>query len=392
MNFKNTIIKKLSLNYIGHAYNDVYFFILPMLLPILRTEFGLSYTQVGLLLTFHVAIRSLFTFFSGHLGDKYDKHVIIAIGFIFSSIVLGSLIWVEGINSIIVLLMLLAIGVSTFHPLATTIVGEEASTGKRALQLGIFESGGSIGIILVSFTFGFMVQKFGWQETCLIVALPGFLVAWGFLKFRKLKISSEFKATKKVDTRYILLSLIARGIRALGTWAILSYIPIYATDRLSLPLGYSSWYITFIFVGYIIGSIGSGWLADQINPLKIISLTTLIIIPLVFGISYILNPFIVGFLVILYGILLGGFIVPQNTWLTIVSISSVRGKALGASFFLEGVSATFAPYLYGWIADRVGLVGIFRWATVPIAISLAVYLFIFYLDWQKLLYTGERQL
>ena len=381
-------LRKLGLNYIGHTYNDVYFFILPMLLPILRSEFGLSYTQVGLLLTCHVAIRSLCTFISGNLGAKYDRHIIIAIGFILSSIVLGSFILVEGINSIVTLLILLAIGVSTFHPLATTMVGEEASTGKRMLQLGIFESGGAIGIILVTFIFGFMVEKIGWQKTCFFIALPGFFIALGFLKFKKLKITSELEGTKEVDIRYIFLVLFARGISFCCVWAILSYSAIYATDILHLHLIYSSWYLTFIFVGYIIGSIGTGYLGDQINPLKVILLTNLLMIPLVFGVSYILNPLISGFLFMLFGVFFGGLIVSQNFWLITVSNSSNRSKVFGAGFFLEGVSATLAPYLYGWLADQIGLLSIFRWATLPLVIALAFYSFIFYLNHQKILYKG----
>ena len=127
----------------------------------------------------------------------------------------------------------------------------------------------------------------------------------GFLKFKKLKITSELERTKEVDIPYIFLVLFARGISFCGVWAILPYSAIYETDILHVYLIYSSWYLTFILVGYIIGSIGTGYLGGQINPLKIILLTNLLMIPLVFGVSYILKPLISGFLLMLFGVFFG---------------------------------------------------------------------------------------
>ena len=105
---KKEIKSKLKLNALGHFYNDIYFFIIPLLLPLLRKEFGINYIQSGLILTVHVALRSIFSLLFGYLGDKYDKRVIIASGFICSSIFLGSLIWLQNIYTIATFLFLLA--------------------------------------------------------------------------------------------------------------------------------------------------------------------------------------------------------------------------------------------------------------------------------------------
>src|SRR5665648_1195774 len=91
---------KLKLNALGHSYNDMYFFIIPFLLPLFREEFGINYVQSGLILTVHVALRSIFSLVFGYFGDKYEKKVIIASGFICSSIFLGSLIWMNNIHTL----------------------------------------------------------------------------------------------------------------------------------------------------------------------------------------------------------------------------------------------------------------------------------------------------
>ena len=74
---RKEIKSKLKLNALGHSYNDMYFFIIPFLLPLFREEFSLSYVQSGLILTVHVALRSIFSLIFGYLGDKFEKKVII---------------------------------------------------------------------------------------------------------------------------------------------------------------------------------------------------------------------------------------------------------------------------------------------------------------------------
>jgi len=70
---------------IGHGYNDIFWLFLPLILPLLKKEFELTYTQSGLLLTFYTFIIAIFSFITGHLGDKYGKEKIISLGFFLTS-------------------------------------------------------------------------------------------------------------------------------------------------------------------------------------------------------------------------------------------------------------------------------------------------------------------
>jgi MFS family permease len=145
---RKEVKSKLKLNALGHSYNDVYFFIIPLLLPLFREEFQLNYFQSGLILTIHVALRSIFSLIFGYVGDQCDKRVVIASGFICSSIFLGGLIWINNIHTITAFLFLLAIGVSTFHPLATAMVRENSKASQRGRYLSLFSAAGTAGIII----------------------------------------------------------------------------------------------------------------------------------------------------------------------------------------------------------------------------------------------------
>jgi len=272
---RREVKSKLKLNALGHSYNDMYFFIIPLLLPLLRKEFGINYVQSGLILTIHFALRSIFSLVFGYFGDKYEKKVIIASGFICSSIFLGSLIWINNINTIVTFLFLLAIGVSTFHPLATAMVRENSKKHQRGRYLSLFSAAGTAGIIVASLLFGFLVQTWGWKTTCLLLSLPGYFLAYAYLKSKRVKKNLKVKTEKKIKRGHINLFFISMGIRSLGLWAVLSFLPLYATDYLGLKPEISAWIISIIFIGMFVGSLISSRIIDKSHTLILVLSTTI---------------------------------------------------------------------------------------------------------------------
>ena len=370
----------LKLNALGHSYNDMYFFIIPFLLPLFREEFSLSYVQSGLILTVHVALRSFFSLIFGYLGDKYEKKVIITCGFVCSSIFLGGLVWLNNIHTIATFLFLLAIGVSTFHPLATAMVRENSKKHQRGRYLSLFSAAGTAGIIVASLLFGFLVQIWGWKITCLLLSFPGYFLAYKYLKSKKGEKNLKTEAEKKIKPGHINLFFISMGIRSLGFWAVLSFLPLYATDYLGLKPEVSAWIITIMFSGLFLGSLISSRLIDKSNPLILVLSTTIINTFLLLGITFITQFILIILLVGILGILEGIFFPSQSTWLTFICPVSRQGKIFGISYFVEGFSATIAPTLYGWIADQSSLLWAYRFAAIPLLVSFLLFLILHFLE------------
>jgi len=80
------------------------------------------------------------------------------------------------------------------------------------------------------------------------------------------------------------------------------------------------------------------------------------------------------------GILEGIFFPSQSTWLTFICPVSHQGKIFGISLFVEGISATIAPALYGWIADQSNLVWAYRLAAIPLSVSFILFLILHFLE------------
>jgi len=377
---RREVKSKLKLNALGHSYNDMYLFIIPFLLPLFREEFGINYVQSGLILTVHVALRSFFSLLFGYFGDKYEKKVIIASGFICSSIFLGSLIWMNNIHTIVTFLFLLAIGVSTFHPLATAIVRENSKKHQRGRYLSLFSAAGTSGIIVASLLFGFLVQTWGWKITCLLLSLPGYFFGYVYLKLKKDKKNIKAEEEKKFKRGHINLFFISMGIRSLGLWAILFFLPLYATDYLGLKPEISAWSVSIIFIGMVVGSLISSRIIDKNHPLILVLSATIIATFLVLGITFIAQPIFIVLVIGTLGIVEGIFFPSQSTWLTFICPVNQQSKIFGISLFVEGISATIAPTLYGWIADQYSLIWTYRLAAIPVFVSFILFLTLYFLE------------
>ncbi|HKK83356.1 MAG TPA: MFS transporter [Atribacterota bacterium] len=378
--FKKQKNIQLKISLLGHAYNDIYLFIIPLLLPFFRLEFSFTYFQSGLILAIHVALRSIFSLVFGFLGDRFGhKHLFISFGFVLSSILLGSIVLISNLPFMITVLLLLAISVSTFHPLATAMIGDSAKPNKQGRDLSLFNVAGTLGLSIMSLTFGWLVQFWGWRIACLMVSLPGFLLAFGYIKLKNNTQHNHSNSEELPNKKIFITYFISHGLCGLGTWTILSFLPVYATDQIGIPANISAWFLTIFVVSELSGSLIMSKIIDKKNPLKLILFATISLTVLIFALTCSTVPMIVAIIVVLIGLTQGCYYPSQHTWLATVSSNRTRGKIFGFLFFVEGISATFAPFLYGWLADQVGMVSAYRLASIPLFISFLLYISLYYM-------------
>ena len=358
---------------IGHSYNDIFWLFLPLVLPILREEFHLSYTQSGLLLTFYTFVISAFSFLSGHLGDLYGRRRILSIGFLLTSVSYTSFVFLKSFPSMLVILGVAAIGVSTFHSLAPPLLSENFGH-RRGIVFGVFESAGSAGILLMMYFFGLLVNIIGWRLICALIALTGLPLTYVFYKedaytFARSEEEQEIPHSQR-DTVIFFLS---RALRTLAIIAIVSFIPLFVVDVLGLNIQRASFFSGMIFLGGIIGSLFTGWLSESYHPLSIIVILLIAALPIVLFVTFSLPLLAIILLLAILGICHIGFFPPQNLWLSQVSRQAIRGKMFGVGMTLDTMAAAMAPGLFGFLGDRWGLATSFRWTLLPLGAAAALF-------------------
>lgn len=358
---------------IGHSYNDIFWLFLPLILPILRQEFQLSYTQSGLLLTFYIFVISTFSFLSGHLGDIYGKRRIISIGFLLTSVSYTSFAILGSFPSMLVILGVAAVGVSTFHSLAPPLLSEYFSY-KKGIVFGVFEGAGSGGIALMMYFFGLLVDIAGWRLICALIALAGLPLVYLFYK-KDSRVFSSPEEEPKVhhSRRNIMMFFLSRALRTMGLVAIISFVPLFVVDVLGLDIQRASFFSAMIFLGGTIGSLLTGLLCERHYPLSIIATLLITALPIILLLTFSFPLPAIILLLVALGICQVGFFPPQNLWLSQVSGQAIRGKMFGTGMTLDTMVTATAPALFGFLADQWGLVTSFRWALLPVGVAAALF-------------------
>lgn len=359
---------------IGHSFNDMFWLFLPLVLPLLREEFQLSYTQSGLLLTFYTLVISAFSFLSGHIGDLYGRRRILSIGFLLTSVSYTSFIFLKSFSSMLVILGVAAIGVSTFHSLAPPLLSEHFRN-RKGIVFGMFESAGSGGIVLMMYFFGLLVNIIGWRLICALIALAGLPLAFVFYKENQHTFScSKEEPEILYSQRDIVIFFLSRALRTLGLVAIISFIPLFVVDVLGLNVQRASFFSGMVFLGGVIGSLLTGWLSENYYSLSIIAVLLIAALPIGWLLTSSLPLLAVIFVLVTLGICNIGFYPPQNLWLSQVSRQAVRGKMFGVGMTLDTMPMAMAPGLFGFLGDHWGLATSFRWTLLPLGMAAALFM------------------
>lgn len=116
---------------LAHLINDLIQAVLPAIYPLIKAEYGLTFTQVGLITLTFQATASLLQPWIGLYTDRHPKPFLLPTGAVCTLIGILLLSAVDTFPSILIAAALIGIGSSTFHP-ETSRVARLASGGALA--------------------------------------------------------------------------------------------------------------------------------------------------------------------------------------------------------------------------------------------------------------------
>jgi FSR family fosmidomycin resistance protein-like MFS transporter len=144
---QNTVLAILFALSFSHLINDTLQSLLPAIYPLLRGEFSLSYTQIGLITFTNQFTASILQPLVGLYTDKYPKPYSLALGMSFTLCGLILLALATHFAFVLMAAALVGMGSSVFHPEASR-VARMASGGKHGFAQSLFQVGGNAGTSL----------------------------------------------------------------------------------------------------------------------------------------------------------------------------------------------------------------------------------------------------
>lgn len=355
---------------LSHFLNDLIQSVITSVYPLLKENYRLSFTQVGLItFTFQVT-ASLLQPFVGNYTDKKPMPYSFAIGMFFSLAGIVLLTYAHGFVVILIAVGLVGIGSSVFHPEASK-VAYYASGGKRGMAQSVFQLGGNGGSAVGPLLVALIVIPFGqynivWFALAAIVAI---VVLWKVgdwykthLDLRAKQKSSLQEKRVSLGRNRIIVSLLILLVLMFSKFfymaGITSYFTFYLIDRFNISVQQSQVYL-FVFLGAVAaGTLLGGSLGDKFGRKIIIWISILGAAPFSLLLPY-TDLLWTGILIAIIGIIIASAfsaILVYAQELVPGKIGTVSGLFFGLAFGMGGLGSA----LLGYLADHTSITYVFK--------------------------------
>ena len=298
----------------AHLLNDLIQAIIPSVYPILKQNYNLSFSQIGLITFAFQFSASILQPFVGYYTDKHPKPFSQVYGMLFSTAGIISLSFANNFYWILISVVLIGTGSAIFHPESARI-SNLASGGKRGLAQSIFQVGGNFGTALGPLLVALIVvphaqQYILWFVIASVVAI-GIITKIAFwysnhLIFRKHKttpfIDFHNLPKRKVQISIAIL-LIVIFSKFFYSASLSTYYTFFLMDKFHLPIKQAQFHMFVYLLAYATGTILGGPLGDKIGRKYVIWLSVFGAAPFALLLPYV-NLFWTDVLMIVIGIII----------------------------------------------------------------------------------------
>jgi MFS family permease len=132
--------------------------------PLIKTELGLSATQLGFLLTAFFIAYVPMQVLVGWLTDRFGAGRVLLIGFIVWSLAMAGSGFVHGLALFAALRVLLGLGESVFFPASSSILARCAPESGQGMANAVIMTGMACGPAFGVFFGGLLIAQFGWRH------------------------------------------------------------------------------------------------------------------------------------------------------------------------------------------------------------------------------------
>lgn len=349
------------------------------LYPLIKQEFTLTNTQVGIIAAAPRLFQALFTLPVGYLSDRFTSKKMITVSILLAAT--GALLagFTQNVLMFIAAISLLALSSTFYHPPANSYITKTTPPDERPKVLGILNSGGISGFALGSFSITILMGFLGfqWRQLYQFWILPILFALIGLYftsaKPSKIKSNTEEPANnsrKNKKNRYgenenkllstsMIFFLLSRGNRRFARGMVTAFLSIYLVNIRGWTVGF----VGLLFgAGRLIGigaaSLG-GALTSRFGEKKwavITQFTSYTFFLIAFLVKRLI-PFFTLYLVYRFIGMLG---MPATSAITArLSPREKRGRGYALTFLPGSIVRTIGPLVAAFIADTLGIFSIF---------------------------------
>lgn len=353
---------------LAHLLHDLIQSVLPAIYPMIKSDFSLSFTEIGLISLVYQMTASLLQPWVGLYTDKHPKPYLLPIGMMVTLSGIFLLAFAPSFSLLLLAAALIGVGSSTFHPEASR-VARTASGGKFGTAQSMFQVGGNSGSAIGPLLAALLIVPNGQSAVALLSVLCIFAIfvlfkisRWTihYAQLQAKKASAQVSVGLKGNALIQGIMVICILMFAKFTYiaSISNYYTFYLMHRFDLPLSQAQIYLFAFMAAVALGTFMGGPIGDRIGRKSVIWVSFLGMAPFALLIPH-ANLFWLPILTILTGLVMSSAFSAMVVYAQEAMpnrVGMVSGLMFGLMFGISGIAAA----ALGYVADHQGIEWVYQ--------------------------------
>jgi FSR family fosmidomycin resistance protein-like MFS transporter len=350
----------------SHLLNDAIQALIPAIYPVLKTAYGLTFTQIGLItLTFQM-VGSIFQPVVGFYTDKHPKPYSLVVGMGMTLAGLIVLAFSPSYNMVILAAGMVGMGSAIFHP-ESSRMARAASGGRHGFAQSLFQVGGNAGTALGPLLAAWIIVPRGQRYILLFTVLPflGMLILTRVGNWYSHKLAAmhgktkhvaphHFSATKGKIAFYLLVLMTLMFSKFFYLASMTNYYTFYVIEKFGVSVTGSQMYLFLFLFAVALGTIIGGPVGDKIGRKRVIWISILGMAPFALALPF-ANLFWTAVLSMITGFIMASAfpaILVYATELLPGKVGTIAGLFFGFAFGMAGIASA----VLGKLADATSII------------------------------------
>ncbi|PKE28326.1 MFS transporter [Rahnella sp. AA] len=377
-----TPAKAMLASVTGYAMDGFDLLILGFMLPAISSEFGLSSSQSGSLVTWTLIGAVLGGVIFGPISDRFGRIRVLTFTILMFSLFTGLCAFAQGYWDLLIYRTLAGVGLGGEFGIGMALIAEAWPAEKRNRASAYVGMGWQLGVLLAAFLTPMLLGIIGWRGMFLVGLLPAlasFLIRRtmgepeAFVKstasnndgslFSRIKLLFRDKATSKASIGIFILC----SVQNFGYYGLMIWMPSYLSKNFGFSLTKSGLWTAVTVVGMTFGIWLFGMLSDRFPRWKIFLIYQIGAVVMVVCYAQLSDPTLMLFAGALMGMFVNGMIGGYGGLISDLYPVRVRATAQNLLFNLGRGVGGFGPLVIGLLVAQVSF-------TAAITLLAAIYL------------------